>query len=251
MRLAGWNPTFCLLALAGGWSACSSSGFVPDAGAGGHVGGTGGGNSGSAGAAGSAGGANVGGTAGHSNLAGAAGSNNLAGAAGGGNAGGVGGHVDAGTDASGGASGAGGMIPLPGCLQQLQASCPIAPSCSAPSVDAGGFVRVCSSGSAQCAVDAGPPLQQQVRKADGSLCYTLKTEITLFAACEYAAYTWTDADGNVVARGGLSNIGVPAVLTIACASEAGSNDSISCNPASPGCLNPATRLSSACPCATP
>jgi hypothetical protein len=143
------------------------------------------------------------------------------------------------------------MIPLPGCLQELEAACPIAPSCVAPSADAGGFVRACTSGGSQCAVDAGPPFQQQVHKADGSLCYTLKTEITLFAACEYAAYTWTDADGNVVARGGLSNIGVPAVLTIVCATDAGSNDSLSCNPDAPGCPNPSTRLNAACPCATP
>lgn len=189
----------------------------------------------------------AGGQAGHGNPGGAGGTGDA-------NVGGGAGRGDAGGDASGGASGAGGTILLPGCLQELEAACPIAAACAAPSVDAGGFVRVCASGG-QCAVDAGPPLQQQVHKADGSLCYTLKTEVSLLQACEYATYTWTDAAGNVVARGSLNAMGPPVVLKIDCATPTGSNDSVTCNPgnaySSPGCVAPPTRLNSACPCATP
>jgi hypothetical protein len=194
-----------------------------------------------------------GGTGGNANLGGTGGDGNLGGTAGGENAGGVGGHVDGGVDASGGASGAGGMILLPRCLQELEATCPIPASCAAPSVDAGGFVRVCSSGGNQCAVDAGPPFQQQVHKADGSLCYTLTTETSLLAACEHAEYTWTDAAGNVVARGRFSAEAITFVLQISCVTDAGSNDSVTCNPQYPflGCLEPQDRLAHACPCPTP
>src|ERR1022692_3138035 len=86
MRLILLNRSTLFLAFV--FSACSSTTLPP--------GGGGGGTSG-----GSLGGTTVGG--------------NLAGTAGGGNAGGVVGRVDAGGDASGGTSGAGGMILLPGC----------------------------------------------------------------------------------------------------------------------------------------
>lgn len=230
MGLSLWPRSTLLLAL--GIAACSSSQSSPDGGGGqgGH--------------------GNLGGTGGNANLGGTGGAGNLAGTAGGSNAGGVGGRVDAGGDASGD----GGMILLPGCLQELEAACPIAASCAAPSVDAGGFVRVCASGGGQCAVDAGPPLLQQVHKADGSLCYTLTTETSLNTACEYAAYTWTDAIGNVVARGSLSTMTAPAALQIVCVTHGGSSVGVSCAPYSsysPECMNPSMRLNSACPCATP
>jgi len=221
-----------LLAL--GIAACSSSHSTPD----------GGGGQGDH--------DNLGGTGGNANLGGTGGAGNLAGTAGGGNAGGVGGRVDAGGDATGGTSGAGGMTLLPRCLQELETACPIPASCAAPSADAGGFVRVCTSGGGQCESDAGTPVQQQVYKADGSLCYTLTTETSPFAACEHATYTWTDATGNVVARGSFSAMSIaPFVLKIACATDAGSNDSVTCNVQPGPCLEPLGRLASACRCATP
>jgi hypothetical protein len=219
-------------------SACSSTTSPAGGGGsgGGHLAGTGGSDNGgtNGGGNGGTGGASVGGTGGASA--------------------GVGGRVDAGGDARDGASGAGGKILLPGCLQELEAVCPIAASCAAPSVDAGGFVRVCTSGGNQCVRDAGPPVQQQVYKADGSLCYTLTTDSS--GSCEYSSYTWTDATGHVVARGSFNaQTPPPFILNIACVTDAGSNDSVTCvagdGAVTPGCLEPLGRLAHACACATP
>jgi hypothetical protein len=51
----------------------------------------------------------------------------------------------------------------------------------------------------------------EVRKPDGSLCYTRESRCNCGQACEIATQTWRDADGKIVARGNVNS--AEAVVT--------------------------------------
>jgi hypothetical protein len=121
--------------------------------------------------------------------------------------------TSAGGAGTGGAAGSGSGT-LPACLAQLLDECP-STSCTyqqngQEKVDhycyADGAVATVTKnidGSSSPSIDA--EFSMDVRKADGSLCYTLSRSIPAAHAFEDTFYTWKDASGKVVAtatRGG-------------------------------------------------
>jgi hypothetical protein len=131
----------------------------------------------------------------------------------------------------GGAGGVDGGTALapPSCLRALFAACPTDGACRSAPTDAGGQPTLyCYANGAQaeythreaCTGDGRDVLQ--VRKPDGSLCYTFEVSGVLLAqACESATYTWTDASGQVIATGGSG-------LTQTSVTCAGSSEGVSC-----------------------
>jgi hypothetical protein len=157
--------------------------------------------------------------------------------------GGVGGHssgaggLDGGNtiDAAGGSGGKSyGPLQLPTCLVDLLAQCPTNGACVPCPADAGSpqdagvdgsapppdvcyqsGVRVSYTGRAPTygGTDSST-LTAQVKKANGALCYTLKT--FSWYGGESVEYTWTDAAGNMVVIGDYGN----DAFTFQCAATA-------------------------------
>ena len=158
--------------------ACSNGAGKGDAGQGG-TGGTALGGSGTGGAAGTTAAAGTGGTAG---------------------------TTAAGTGGAGGGTSVQSWEDLP-CLQKLFAQCPLDGACKLQYADGGNEYVACypsgvtvskTSSSFQCAASDPNQTEEQIRKPDGSLCYTVKGTLL---GCETHQTTWIDGTGTVVAGG--------------------------------------------------
>ena len=140
--------------------------------------------------------------------------------------------------------------PVPDCVRNLLAACPLEGACQGWVNDAGApgapVQKLCYASGVRVTVTEvpstsscpGTPKQTvEVRKADGTLCYSRTHEIISF--CEGEQYLWRDAAGNVVAIGDIGSPGGlgPKAYSITCTA---SSESVSCqppNPASGPCLS--------------
>ncbi len=96
---------------------------------------------------------------------------------------------------SGGAGG--GPTELPSCLRELTADCPRAGIC-------GRDVFVTQTTAESCAPGGvNGRYVVEVRKADGSLCYTTEQYVPSLSFCESSQVSWKDPSGRVVASGGF------------------------------------------------
>jgi hypothetical protein len=135
---------------------------------------------------------------------------------------------------------------VPSCVSALQAACPTEGKCQGPPATAGSVLEVpfdalcyesgvrasfTSSVSESCPglPDAGPyRTVVEVRKANGSLCYSFEMNMGTF--CEYTTFAWYDAAGALVAGGDVSWDGSAKVSHIQCA---GAGDRTTCRDVSP------------------
>lgn len=150
-------------------------------------------------------------------------------------AGGAGtGGTEQGGAGQGGASAGmnGGNTKLPGCLQELFDSCP-AGACTYQNDDQGKADHYCYGNGVTgsytfnhiCMKEGDAHFE--VRKADGSLCYTVDTAgVSNLQACEHGSLTWKDASGQVVATGSFSS-GVGTHRSISCQTT---TETYSCGP---------------------
>lgn len=154
----------------------------------------------------------------------AAGSTGAAGMGGAGTGGGGAGTGGAGT--GGGGAGTGGGA-APSCLRDLFAACATDGACVFQLGDAGASSRqVCyASGvkarttGASCSSTPPDSSMTTVTKPDGSLCYTVETQLIYGHACEGGASTWKDAAGTVVATAAISSgLGNTSSVTVTCSS---------------------------------
>ena len=93
------------------------------------------------------------------------------------------------------------------CLQKLFAQCPLEGACKFQYADGGldylacypsGVTYSSTSSGNECSASAPDQSEQQVRKPDGSLCYTVKTTLL---GCEIYQVGWIDGTGTGVASG--------------------------------------------------
>jgi hypothetical protein len=95
-------------------------------------------------------------------------------------------------------------------LADLVAACGTEGSCQYQ--NGGDGLRVCYAGGARqttstnggnCNVDTLATIvtTTEVRKPDGTLCYTRESRCFCGSACESSTTTWRNADGNIVAHG--------------------------------------------------
>lgn len=99
-------------------------------------------------------------------------------------------------------TGGGAEAAVPGCLRELVAAC----TCQGPGI-CGGQQTCFSVGvtTATTVPDGGPCnfsaeyTETKVFKADGSLCYSVRSLAGVDTACESASFSWLDAAGQVVA----------------------------------------------------
>jgi hypothetical protein len=103
---------------------------------------------------------------------------------------------------------ASGAFALPGCLKTLTAACP-------PDGLCGEEVLVSTDGRELiCDVDAGTQERvTEVRKADGTPCYTFVETIHPAAFCEGLELTWKTPAGETVAHGSTQSAGITCDLT--------------------------------------
>lgn len=165
---------------------------------------------GGSGAGGVAGGGGAGGVAGASGTAGGVAGGG--GSAGGGTAGSLSGP--GGTGGLGGLTGTPGVggsavdrmgVALPGCLQQLLDDCPLMGACAGSRANgsfcyqAGPSVSTTSRTACQSGQDGVQVME--VRKPDGSPCYTMQLKTLAASACTGQMYTWTAPTGEQIATG--------------------------------------------------
>src|SRR5689334_9320277 len=121
-------------------------------------------------------------------------------------------------------------VPIPTCLQDLIATCPLEGACQAWMNDGGAagapVQRLCYESGMRVIIREDPPVSfcgllkqtTEVRRADGTLCYTKTVEY--INHCEGRAYEWRDAAGNPVASGSFVRAGgglPPYLYSIQCA----------------------------------
>jgi hypothetical protein len=121
-------------------------------------------------------------------------------------------------------------VPIPTCLQELIATCPLEGACQAWVNDGGAagapVQRLCYESGMRVIMREDPPISfcgllkqtTEVRRADGLLCYTKTVEY--INHCEGRAYEWRDAAGNLVASGSFVRAGgglPPYLYSIRCA----------------------------------
>jgi hypothetical protein len=131
----------------------------------------------------------------------------------------------AGTTGSGGWAGTGGSAgtgespvrPPPTCLRDLIATCALGAPCQYSNGDAGR--RVCYAGgetlsvvsvtAADCNLGGQGENRNitEIRKADGTLCYSAEASCFCGQACEIQTFIWRNGAGQVVARGGSDSRG--------------------------------------------
>jgi hypothetical protein len=121
-------------------------------------------------------------------------------------------------------------VSIPACLQDLIGTCPLEGSCQAWVNDGGAagapLERLCYESGIRVIVREDPPISlcntlkrtTEVRRADGTLCYTKAFE--RINHCEGEAYEWRDAAGTLVASGTFVRAGgglPPYLYSIRCA----------------------------------
>lgn len=109
-----------------------------------------------------------------------------------------------------GTAGGGGSSLFPSCLRQLLAACPQEGACTVPQVTEAGLVSytcyasgvrvVATLSSFECTSDGGQKTSTtEVRKPDGSVCYSMEERYDAAMACEGGTRTWRDDLGKEVA----------------------------------------------------
>jgi hypothetical protein len=124
----------------------------------------------------------------------------------------------------GGAGGTGGATAKspPSCLRDLVAACPLEASCQSVAGASGATERACYASGETVAVSyagtctiSSPDLYRQVfevRKADGSPCYSFETACYCGGFCEDSTWTWRNAAGDIVATGSSDITGGDEVI---------------------------------------
>ncbi len=94
-------------------------------------------------------------------------------------------------------------VPPPRCLLDLIATCPLAGACQYSGSDDGDQRFCLASGEtvavARTGLSSPNVLVTEVRRSDGTLCYSIEKSCGTF--CESYNYAWKDAAGALVARG--------------------------------------------------
>ncbi len=95
---------------------------------------------------------------------------------------------------------------LPACLEQLLIECPLT---SSPQNGQGSGTMVTVTQNKQCSATpvTDGVFSMEVRKANGSLCYTLSRQTPSGHGCEGTYYSWKDASGTLVATADGGQIG--------------------------------------------
>jgi hypothetical protein len=95
------------------------------------------------------------------------------------------------------------------CIATLLSQCPLAGSCRKQLLDGGSDFRACygcgvtvSATLTGCATPTGePPSRYEVRRDDGSLCFSQEVYVPNTSACERARFVVRNAAGETVAEG--------------------------------------------------
>jgi hypothetical protein len=122
----------------------------------------------------------------------------------GGSSGGGGGQ--GGGDAAG-AAGSVSIAAWPSCVADMFAACPLSDSeCTHARDDGAGVDNYCFTSGSRVSIrksvdcgSCGCPMVTEVRKADGSLCYTKTTGGDTAKACQYRKDTWQSPSGEIIA----------------------------------------------------
>ena len=162
-----------------------------------------------------------------------------AGTSGGSSGGSTGGS--SGGSTGGSSAGIGGRPPMPSCLADLIAPCPLGGACTFSRNASGNGDRYCyASGTkfsvvanSTCSAPTNSMATSTVRKPDGSICYTVETIWYYNSACEAGTITWKDAQGQVVATA-ATNI---SMTTVTCTGESAGTTCSVAWPTSIGCLD--------------
>jgi hypothetical protein len=107
------------------------------------------------------------------------------------------------------------------CITALLAECPLEGSCTKQNLDGGSsslttfasHVSVTYQDMGACGLTADGVSSYEVRRSDGSLCFSKQGRIRYTSACEVGELTIRNAGGEVVAQGSLGGQG----STLACA----------------------------------
>jgi hypothetical protein len=111
---------------------------------------------------------------------------------------------------------------VPSCLQNLVTACPLAAACTFSRSAGGAADRYCFASGATLEImqvtfcDAAMTVPaattvQTVRKADGSVCYTVESTCVCSMGCEQTNVTWRDAAGQAVAAEEINATGQHSV----------------------------------------